>query len=556
MVFFLVAALLTAIAVAAIVLPLWRSDDQAPTVNSEQVYRDQLQQVDKDAANGLISKAEAVDARAEIGRRLIAAADEAQARPGAQSRQHPILALVLAMGVPILVGGVYLSIGSPGTPDAPLAGRDIPETARNAQTANQSMPNQQMPELIDQLKVKLAENPDDEEGWALLARSYFSQEMLEEAVGAYEKAVEINGRTDTALLGEYGEVLIVARGGMVVPDALAAFVDVLKREPGDPRAAFFVALAKAQAGNIDAAMREWATLLNNAPPDAPWRGAVQTRIEGMAREAGIDLADYNIAAVDAPRGPTQEQMAAAGEMEAGDRQAMIGNMVAGLRERLETEEPDNLDGWKRLARAYGVMGRAADELYALDKAAALAPDDGELKARIDALSADGTVAAPRGPSPEQVEQAAQETPEDRQAMIASMVAGLRERLETDEPENLDGWMQLARSYNVLDQTDNELFALRKAAALAPGNPSVELPIAEILMEQSGGEITPEVTAGLTRALKFDPKSQSALWHLGRGAVAAGNLDQASDYWTRLLATLEPGTPDHDGVNSALESLTQ
>ncbi len=549
--FFLAAALLTALAIFAIVLPLWRTDPGGSGVGSDRVYRDQLSQVDKDLAAGLVSESEATEARAEIGRRLIAAADEADAEPGVRTGQHPILALTLALGVPILVGGVYLGIGSPGTPDAPLAARDIPEAAQDSQMSNRSMPDAEMPELIERLIARLEETPEDEEGWALLARSYFSVDRMDDAVAAYERAIRINGRTDAALLGEYGEILVVARGGQVVPDAAAAFRDVLARWPDDPRASFFLALARAQAGDISAAMTDWAQLLHSAPADSPWHAQVLERVTSIARDAGVDPADFGID----EGGPTAEQVAEAGQMAAGDRRAMIANMVAGLRERLEIEEPDNLDGWKRLARAYGVLNRAEDELYALENAARLAPEDGELRVRIRALKNVGATASPRGPSTEDIQAMAEETPADRQAMIATMVAGLRERLETEEPENLNGWLQLARSYNVLSQTENEVYALRKAAALAPGNPAVELPLAEILMEQTDGAVSPEIRAGLIRTLETDPASRPALWHLGRAAITEGDMDGARDLWTRLLATLEPGSSDHQAVSEALQNLS-
>lgn len=91
-------------------------------------------------------------------------------------------------------------------------------------------------------------------------------------------------------------------------------------------------------------------------------------------EGGMDM-PAGEGGMDMP-GPTAEDMAAAADMSAEDQAAMIQTMVAGLAERLESA-PDDLEGWQRLGRAYGVLNEFDKARAAYANAAALAPDDPE-----------------------------------------------------------------------------------------------------------------------------------------------------------------------------------
>src|SRR5579872_6073514 len=121
----LVFALMTVAAVFAVLWPLRQRDNRAQADGSETaVYRDQLMEVDRDVAIGLIGPPEAAAARVEISRRLLAAADIQRAAPlGSSLRLRRVTALVALIGVPIIALGLYLPLGSPGLPDFPLAQR-------------------------------------------------------------------------------------------------------------------------------------------------------------------------------------------------------------------------------------------------------------------------------------------------------------------------------------------------------------------------------------------------------------------------------------------------
>src|SRR5271167_527464 len=110
-------------ALLPIVAPLLRgSRPVAPRGSFDQaVYRDQLQELDRDLARGLITPADADAARLEIQRRLLAT-DKVQAPPSRLSRS-PVLALIVFVVIAGGAVGSYLWLGAPGLPDEPFAAR-------------------------------------------------------------------------------------------------------------------------------------------------------------------------------------------------------------------------------------------------------------------------------------------------------------------------------------------------------------------------------------------------------------------------------------------------
>jgi len=125
------------------------------------------------------------------------------------------------------------------------------------------------------------------------------------------------------------------------------------------------------------------------------------------------------------------------------------------------------------------------------------------------------------------------------AEMDSMIANLRSRL-TENPDDLDGWMLLARTLRATQQFPEAMEALKTASRLSPGNPFIIVDIVETQIYMSpGGEITPEMTATLRQALEMQPDMQKALWLLGIAAAQAGDDAFAITYWETLLEQIEP-----------------
>ncbi len=361
------------------------------------IFRDQLREVDIDHGRGLLSDEEAGAARLEIERRILHAADQSGIRDdGSAKAPSKILPAVIAAAVPAAAFALYFHLGSPDRPDLPHASRDIqarqaevqgaPHQDRGGQSAG--APQAGMASLVQRLARRLKDNPTDVEGWLLLGRSYMSLERFEEARQAHAKARDsANGRLDVEVA--YAEILILTSGMTVTEEARTILAAVSGQAPFEPKSRYYLALAKAQNGDLQTALRDWVDLIAISPNDAPWLPVVRDQISRAARELNVDPAELeptgsarNLAnrlaaaraasrqspAAGEPRGgtrtetasaaspgPTQADVEAAKELSAEDREAFIRSMVDRLASRLR-DEPNDADGWKRLLRAYRVLG--------------------------------------------------------------------------------------------------------------------------------------------------------------------------------------------------------
>jgi cytochrome c-type biogenesis protein CcmH len=341
--FWTVAGLLVLVALAALLRPLiWRARTGAGGGEAADVmFRRQLAEIETELAQGRLAPDQAAAARTEITRRMLAAADrelEEAELAGANPTEiswRTGAAVGVAGILPAAALAVYFAVGAPAAINPPAA----------AGTARGTSPHD-MTELAaaaDQLKARLEREPDHPEGWVLLGRTLASLERFGDAREAYGRAVALMP-DEPQLHAELGEVLVLAAGGTVTPAAEAEFA----KSGNDPRARFYSAEAALQRGDNVAAKAGLQALLADAPADAPWRKVVAARLAEIA--PGEPPASANIRA-----GPTTQDLAAAQSMSPEERQAMIRGMVDRLAARLE-QQPDDKEGWARLARAYDVLG--------------------------------------------------------------------------------------------------------------------------------------------------------------------------------------------------------
>jgi cytochrome c-type biogenesis protein CcmH len=406
LVFWLAIAALASGVAAALAWPLLRRDPPA-AARAEydlKVYRDQLLEVDRDRARGLLSDAEAAAARTLVQRRALAADREGRQAPAAAApRRQKFLALAIGAALPGAALVWYLAAGSPTLPGQPFAQRG-PGSAIGAATAPPAgdAGAGQLDYLAQRLADRMAATPNDPEGWRLLGRTYLELQRYRESADAYRKAIALQPN-DADYHASLGEALIAAADGLVTPAALESFRAAQAIDAGDPRARYFAGLAKAQAGDLPGALVDWRALLGDTPADAPWRDDLVQRVAELTRDiAGTPSAP---AAPASPRqsapgaegalagkpgapsapaaapGPGPEEMRQAETMAPAERQAMIRSMVDRLAERLE-KNPRDPEGWIRLARARQVLGDAAAATAALRRAVAANADDPAAQTRL------------------------------------------------------------------------------------------------------------------------------------------------------------------------------
>jgi cytochrome c-type biogenesis protein CcmH len=380
MVLGLALALMTVTAMASVVLPLVvraRAQPQRGAFDRA-VYRDQLKELERDIARGLIDEQEAASARLEIERRLLAADDRNERV--VETAGSPTLAVALALCVPMAAAIVYLAIGSPGAADQPLAGRAAERSAADSPPGHEAFAAS-----AAKLERQLEQNPADAEKWLLLARTEAELGRWQKSVDAYRRVMALtNNRSDFA--SSYGEMLVMAADGIVTPAAQQQFAAALADDPDDVPARFYTALAEAQAGDAAAAIGRWQRLAADIPEETI-RAELRRRIEEAARAAGIPVPALAPAkTVAAAPGPTAEDMANAGQMSGTEQQTMIRSMVERLATRLQST-PDDVEGWLRLGRAYGVLGERDKAVAAYEHAQRLLPADNDQQQAVAAAIA-------------------------------------------------------------------------------------------------------------------------------------------------------------------------
>ena len=337
--FWMMAGFLILVALAALLRPLiWRTgrgaDEGAAAVA---MFRRQLADIDTELAQGRLVSDEAAATRTEITRRMLASADRERGEAAAANPAEISWRIAAAVGVagilPAAAIAVYFAVGAPGAINPPAA----------ASTAAGPHDATELAAAADQLKVRLEREPDHPEGWVLLGRTLASLRRFGEAREAYGRAIALKP-DEPGLHAELGEVLVLATGGTVTPVAEAEFA----KSGNDPRARFYSAEAALQRGDDIAAKTGLQALLADAPPDSPWRNVVAARLAEIAPSEPQPRAKTSA-------GPTAQEIAAARSMSPEERQAMIRSMVERLAARLE-KQPDDKEGWARLAHAYDVLG--------------------------------------------------------------------------------------------------------------------------------------------------------------------------------------------------------
>lgn len=405
---FWIVAILMGLAVSALVaIALMRGRAGAEPAASYdlRVYRDQLAGVDRDLARGVIAQADAERVRTEISRRILAAdaqmqKETADAGPSRRFTLAAIAGLAVAMTGGALA--LYQGLGAPGYGDLSLKSRiEMAEALRDARPgqaeAEARLAPPSEPELedsykalIDRLRETVAERPDDLQGQQLLARHEANAGNFRAAHAAQARVIALKGEAASAGdYGEYAELMILAAGGFVSPEAEAALRATLERDPHFGPARYYWGLMLAQVGRPDLSFAIWEQTLRRGPPDAPWLDPIRRNIEEMAWRAGVT---YDLPAPAQPlSGPTAEDMQAASEMDAGDRAAMIRGMVDQLSQRLATEGGSAAE-WARLIGALGVLGDTDRARAIYDEATGTFAGDAAALAEIESAGQQAGVA--------------------------------------------------------------------------------------------------------------------------------------------------------------------
>ena len=381
MIFWLVAAAMTGL-VAAILVPPLMGRTRARSRNRQglAVYRAHLDELARDRDRGILGEAEAEALRREIERRMLRSGGGEPLPEAKPFEARPALAVAAALLIPAAALALYAWLGQPGLPGQPRLAIAEPPTADAGSADPQAA---EVASLVAQLEARMVERPQDPVGWRLLAHAQGSLGRWAESARSYARAVAAGG-LDAETLSAWAEALIFAADGVVSPPAEEVLRRALAADPKQPRARYYQGLARLQAGDAAGSLAIWRPLAAEAPADAAWAGFLAERMR-MAE------------ALASPPGPSAEEVAAAEDLAPAEREAAIRAMVQRLADRLE-KEPADLEGWLRLAHAYGVLKEGERRRAALERAAALAPERADIQlalAQAEAEAGAGDAAAKR-----------------------------------------------------------------------------------------------------------------------------------------------------------------
>ena len=274
--FIAIAAVMTAIAVLWVVVPLLRrrepSDGIETSGSNLAILRTQLAELEADVGSGVLSAEQHASARAELERRVLEEGGSEGASVGGAQSGGTAAAIVLALLIPLAALGMYLWVGEPDgmRPEAAAA-------------EHQATPKE-VDEMVSRLAARLEKNPDDPRGWMMLARSYYVMKRMPEAVAAFEKAAQAV-KDDADFYADYADALAMSQGRKLDGRPLQLIQLALKIDPGHPKA---LAMAGSEAffrKDYPGALAYWEKLLPLLPPDSEMGRSIASGI-AEARELG------------------------------------------------------------------------------------------------------------------------------------------------------------------------------------------------------------------------------------------------------------------------------
>ena len=377
------------VALAIVVWPLLRGRNElVPSQNNVldnsqdiAVYKAQLEELVADQNNGLLSDDEVTSAKLEIERRLLKVADTAQTDETVTDTECSKSLLITASAVVLfLCCWLYMTIGMVGMPDFLLKDQDhsIGKLAEEKPTTPKAI------EEIIAIKAHLIDNPNDSKAWRALGQYNSILKNRAESAHAFQRWHELEpDNVEAAVV--FGESLIMLSEGRVPPAALLVLQEAHKIQPNNPGIRHYLALEQYQSGNVTTALANWKSLEGDSRPDAPWMPTLRHWIRQAQSDLEIPLDAEIDRAVAAPA-LSEEKRNAIADMSPEEQAEMIKSMVMQLQEKMD-QNPENVEGWLRLANAYSVLGQKPDAIRSLQQAEKYA-DDGikaAIKKQLDIL---------------------------------------------------------------------------------------------------------------------------------------------------------------------------
>jgi cytochrome c-type biogenesis protein CcmH len=260
--FLIGAVLLTATAMAFVLTPLLRREggDTSQVERAElnlAVLRDQLRELDADLAAGEIQPLAYESARHELERR-VAEEVQPQAAPGSQRGDRRRTAIAVGIALPMLAVALYMLMGTPAALD--------PQQAVANKNTHEVTP-EQIEGMVTALAQRLKNQPDDVDGWSMLARSYNALGRYAQASDAFEHLVKLIPN-DAGLYADYADTLAMAMNRSLQGEPEKLIDRALAIDPKNIKALALGGSAAFERRDYAAAIERWQRILPLVAPDS------------------------------------------------------------------------------------------------------------------------------------------------------------------------------------------------------------------------------------------------------------------------------------------------
>ncbi|RLJ20854.1 c-type cytochrome biogenesis protein CcmI [bacterium endosymbiont of Escarpia laminata] len=283
--FWIIAAGLTLLAMAFIVLPLLRGFKNTGISSDElnlEVFQQQLEELDNDLDSGILDQTRYDAARKDLEKELLTDVSGDKVAPAAMNSSSGRWAMGTAVLIPVSAVILYQILGTPEIIPR-LAGQVPDNTVNSAQAKAKDLPP--MEELVQKLADKLVDQPENIDGWLMLARSYMSMSRVQEGLEAYGQAMKL-APENTAVLLAYAEGLAKTEGNNFTGKAASLVEKAVKLDGDNPNSRWMMGIVSYQRGNYPAAIEHWERAQILLGPDNKDAATITNALEDARREMG------------------------------------------------------------------------------------------------------------------------------------------------------------------------------------------------------------------------------------------------------------------------------
>lgn len=284
--FFIVAALLLVGALLFVLPPLigrrLRFGDVSHGQTNLSIYRDQLRELEADLANGTLDATQYETSKREIERRVLDEVEEDELQITGSGGPHWTLAAGIAIAIPLVAISMYLMLGTP-------VALDPAKVLAQSQEGPHDMSPQRLAKMVDGLLERLSGNPDDIEGWMMLAKTSQAIGRYADSVKAYREVVR-RVPPDAQLLADFADTLAMANGRTLEGEPQQLIEQALKVDPKNVKALALGGTVAFQKQDFRTAAQLWRRILELVPPDAEFAQRMRESIIEAESRAGMKAA--------------------------------------------------------------------------------------------------------------------------------------------------------------------------------------------------------------------------------------------------------------------------